>query len=194
MKKNMIILYAHPNKEGHCGAILRITEEELRKNNIEYELIDLYKLDYNPVLQQDEHYTSGHKNISEENKKYQSMIKDADCIMFIYPTWWNGFPAILKGFIDRVFVPGYAFYFKGKIPVGLLKGKKAVVITSTGAPRTLSRIVFKDISTKVLTRHILGFCGIKAKAFYISNAGQYSSKREAEIRFKVEKGFSYLGI
>ena len=64
-----------------------------------------------------------------------------------YLNWWNSTPAILKGFIDRVFVAGFAFKYEGKIPKGLLTGKKAAVIMSTGAPNLFYKLTNVSIKT-----------------------------------------------
>jgi NAD(P)H dehydrogenase (quinone) len=186
----MLVIYAHPNKEGHCGSILRNVEKMFRSRHVDYKLIDLYKIGYDPVLKPSEHYSSGHTEVSGQNKSFQNDITNAGKIIFIYPTWWQNMPAILKGFIDRVFVEGFAFAYKGEKVVRLLRGKQAVVFTSTGASRQITRRFLKDRSTTVLAKDTLGYCGIKAKAFYVSDAENYSSDKEPAISALVKKGLS----
>lgn len=112
----MLIIYAHPNKSGHCGFILEQTIKALDKSGQTYRLLDLYEMNYDPVLKPEEHYTSGQKKVTPDNAAIQQLIKNETRFIFIYPTWWNSPPAILKGFIDRVMVAGFAFRYVGRFP------------------------------------------------------------------------------
>ena len=187
----MLIIYAHPNKTGHCGLMLEEVKLSLDKKKINYDILDLYEMKYDPVLTNEEHYTSEHYNISESNKKIQEQIKAENKFIFIYPTWWNSAPAILKGFIDRIFVKRFAFKYEGKIPKGLLNGK-AVIFTSTGGPRLLTKLYYKDGIVKFLTRDVLSFCGIKAKGFVVDNASTFNDAQKLKVKKKIIKGLDYL--
>ncbi len=187
----MLIIYAHPNKLGHCGLILSEVKKGLEEKKVPFEILDLYEMGYDPVLRPEEHYTSGNREISEENRKIQEMIKNEDRFIFIYPTWWNGPPAILKGFLDRVMLPRFAFVYEGGLPKPLLKGR-AVVFTSTGAPRLIARFYNKDGAVKMLTRDTLRFCGISSKGFVIDKALKLNEAQERKISDKVKKGLKYL--
>src|SRR5690606_40356054 len=99
---------------------------------------DLYDLGFDPVLSPAElkQYEDEEKAISVDVKAEQEAILWADHIIFVYPTWWWSMPAILKGYFDRVFVPGFAFSVSEKGIEGLLKGKKAWIIQTTGSDRS----------------------------------------------------------
>jgi NAD(P)H dehydrogenase (quinone) len=188
----MLIIYAHPNKKGHSGYILAQIENSLKQKKIDYEILDLYKMNYDPVLKNDEHYTSGGYNISPANKKIQEKIKNNSSFIFIYPIWWNNMPAILKGFIDRVFTPQFAFIYQNKLPRGLLKNKKAAIITSTGAPRLLTRLYYQDRGIKILTKDVLKFCEVKARGFVVDRAAELSDNQKNKISKRVHQALSYL--
>jgi NAD(P)H dehydrogenase (quinone) len=188
----MLIIYAHPNRDGHCGCLLKNIEEHLKKRDKEYEILDLYRDSFYPVLKQEEHYTSGHNEVSAEVKEIQRKINSSEKLIFLYPTWWQNMPSILKGFIDRVFTPRFAFIYKGKLSKGILKGKKAAIFTSTGAPRLFTRIFAADRNTKALKKDVLCFCGISTKAFTIDKAEQLTSVQEERIKLLIEKGMKYL--
>jgi len=128
----MLIIYAHPNKKGHCGYILEQVKKRLDKKREKYKILDLYQMKYDPLLKDEEHYTSGSHKVSKNNKIIQKKIKKSKKLIFIYPTWWNNMPAILKGFVDRVFIPKFAFSYKGNFPIGLLKGLANVYINKEG--------------------------------------------------------------
>ncbi|MGM0442206.1 MAG: NAD(P)H-dependent oxidoreductase [Elusimicrobiota bacterium] len=188
----MFIIYAHPNREGHCGYFLKNIIKKLDNKDISYELLDLYREGFDPVLKPEEHYTSGHKEVSQRVKEIQDKIKDNDRLIFIYPTWWQNMPAILKGFLDRVFIPGFGFYYKGIFPKGLLKGKKAAIFTSTGAPRIFTKLFAADRSIKVLKKDLLKLCGIKAKAYVVPSARELNEKNKKKIEKLIDKGLKYL--
>ena len=188
----MLIIYAHPNKKGHCGFILEKVLKKLKTKNLKYDLLNLYASDFNPVLKNEEHYTSGGKKVTSKNKQIQKMLMENDKLIFIYPTWWNGTPAILKGFFDRILVSGYAFEYRLGIPRGLLNKKKAAVITTTGGSVFVEKIILGNHSLSVVTRHTLNFCGIKAKGWMIGSATKLTDKNKNKIKKKVSAIFAYL--
>jgi len=187
----MLIIYAHPTKNGHCGYVLKTVLEVVKQKNIKYQILDLYQMNFDPVLKPDEHYTSGNRNVTPGNKKIQELIAAEQNFIFIYPTWWNNLPAILKGFLDRIFTPGFAYKYENDRPLSLLKGR-AIVFTATGAPWLYAKLLTKDRSIKVLTFDTLKFCGIKAKGFYINNANKLNEEKKKKIRKIALKGIKIL--
>ena len=121
----ILIIYAHPSHDGYHGYFLDQATEEIKKRGWEYDLIDLYALGYDPVLKLNELYSAGKRAVSDQNKEFQQKIQDNNRLLFIYPTWWNNMPAILKGWLDRVFVSRFGFIYKLGVPIGQLKGKKS---------------------------------------------------------------------
>jgi NAD(P)H dehydrogenase (quinone) len=118
-------------------------------------LIDLYLENYNPVISLDE--MNG--NISDDSRIYQKLISESTHIIFIFPVFWFRAPAILEGFLDKVFVPGFAYHFKkiiGKygIPVPLLKDKNVLAIFTHGAPSFPVKTIYANA---VKYRFLLGF-------------------------------------
>jgi NAD(P)H dehydrogenase (quinone) len=190
--KETLIIYSHPNHTGFCGTYLKEIEKILKKEKQEYELIDLYKIKYNPILSNNEHYTSGNYHKAKDTLVFQEKIKHAKKLIFIYPTWWQTLPAILKGFIDRVFVSHFAFKYENGFPRGLLKNKKAIVFTSAGGPRLYSRVILCDKALRVMTKDILNFCGIKSKGFPIGSATKLTPKKIEEIKKTAIRSMKYL--
>ena len=189
----MLIIYAHPGHDGSHAYFLEQIKEILKdKQQANYEVIDLYAINYNPVLQYSELYSAGRREVSPENLAFQEKIKAADCLLFIYPTWWQNMPAILKGFMDRVFVSGFAFVYKLGVPIGLLKNKKAAVFSATGGPRLYSRFFVKDQSVSVLTKDILAFAGIKARGFSVGSSSKLTEVNKPRLRKIAEKTLRYL--
>jgi NAD(P)H dehydrogenase (quinone) len=114
-----LIIYAHPDTESHGKLTLQEVESRLKELNKEYEVINLYKIDYDPRLSARELTEKGYAPdiVTEHREK----INNSETIIFIYPIWWNSMPGILKGWFDRTFSSGYAFkYVNDLLPA--LKG------------------------------------------------------------------------
>ena len=154
------------------------TIQKLEKNKADWEIIDLYALNYDPVLKDSELYSAGRREVSPENLGFQEKIKAADRLLFIYPTWWQNMPAILKGFLDRVFSSRFGFVYKNGLPVGLLKGKKAAAFTTSGGPSLYTHFITGSSSLRVLLKHTLGFCGIQTKGFLLGRAQKLENNKE----------------
>lgn len=131
---NVLIIYAHPNPSSFNGAILEHVQKGLEETNHSVTLLDLYKEQFDPVLVFNEEKKRRDLLNEEETKRYRELVQKADILLFIYPIWWWGMPAILKGFIDRIFVAGFAYKYEGSLPKGLFKGKKAWVINTLDSP------------------------------------------------------------
>ena len=179
-----LIIYAHPKTEGFCSFILQTVAKELKKKDHKTEVIDLYRLNYDTYLHEDEHYTAGNREVSSQNRRFQEKIKEADQLIFIYPIWWYSMPAALKGFFDRVFTPRFAFLYEKTLPKGLLKGKKTIVFHTTGGP-----IAYYMITGNLPKRNIqdlLKFCGISPKIIQFGNAKDLTDSRKRSISKKVK--------
>lgn len=156
-----LIIYAHSNKDSLNHAIVENVMKGLKEAKRKFELIDLYAEKFDPVLVIDAQHKRRDLIHDPYTEKYRKKIEQADQLIFIYPIWWYGVPAILKGFFDRVFVSGFAFQYHGKLPNGLLKNKSAWVIYTIDSPSFFIRLFRKDAEWIVVRDAILKFCGIK---------------------------------
>ncbi|KQL49011.1 NAD(P)H-dependent oxidoreductase [Brevibacillus choshinensis] len=128
-----VIVLAHEGESSFCHEILARVTQALDKQNIEYKLRDLYKMQFQPVFQAEDMRLVEQGTASADILEEQELIKDSELLIMIYPVWWWSEPAILKGYIDRVFTDGFAFRYEEKGPVGLLTNKQAIVFTTTRA-------------------------------------------------------------
>ncbi len=156
-----LVIYAHPGPKSFNHAILERVENILRKAKRTFEVRDLYALKFNPSAGPAEIYHPGVK-APRDVLREQRLVQEADTLVFIYPIWWFGMPAILKGYIDRVFSMGFAYRIDGEKLIGLLPGKRAVIINTTG----VSREVFvregqEEAMRKAIDSGIIEFCGMK---------------------------------
>lgn len=191
----LLIIYAHPNHEGSNGFFLKTILEKLEKKGFsDYEIIDLYKINYDPILKSSEVYSMGNKEVSQENLAFQAKIKKSEKLLFIYPTWWQNMPAILKGFVDRVFTSNFAFKYIFGAPFGLLKGKRAAIFTSTGGPALYNKLIIRNQAIKLLSKHVLLMAGIRSKGFTLSLASRFKESHKNKIIKIANKIINYLDI
>lgn len=168
---NHLIIYAHPNPDSFNHAILEKTVSASVGNHVI--IRDLYQLNFSPILQWQEFQQSITQQYAEDIKNEHQYWQDAELITLIYPLWWMGFPAILKGYLDRVLSYGFA-YTNGDIEsIGLLKGKKMQHFVTLGN----SNEKYKEKGFLSAFEHTLGkglfeFCGIEHVAMhYFGNVG-----------------------
>lgn len=156
-----LIIYAHPDKNSFNHAVLETVKAALEKQKKDYRVIDLYGINYNPVLSYDE--LKGQH--SAQTFEFQKMIKGAGNIIFIFPVWWFRAPAILEGFCDKTFTNGFSYRFKKiigmyGIPVRLLKDKNVTAFISHGAPALPVKTLYVNA---VKYRFLLGFLSFNFK-------------------------------
>lgn len=130
---NHLIVYAHPRKDSMNHAILDTVKDTLEGKGSFVRVRNLYDMKWNPVLSEKDLKDIADGKLPKDIKEEQQYVAEADQITLIYPIWWAGMPAILKGWIDRVFAYGFAYSYNADGSVeGLLKGKKGFIINTMG--------------------------------------------------------------
>ena len=168
---NHLLIYTHLNPGSFTKAVSDEVTKTVEAEGHDVKTIDLYQDKFNPVLEfiDIEHMFMG-KEAPADVKKYQEMISWADKLVFVYPLWWGQMPAMLKGFIDRVFTNGYAFVYTETGADGLLKGKTAhTFLNSGGSNEMLEMSGMQSAITKIHSDSIFGFCGMEAKITFFGN-------------------------
>lgn len=146
---NILIVYAHPEPKSFNGAMKDLALETLTRAGHEVVVSDLYAMGFNPVAGPGD--ISGERNDPEffslpreQTAAYEAgvlssdiaaeieKVRRADFVLFQFPIWWFGMPAILKGWADRVFARGFAYLPGRKYDTGMFKGKLAMVAATTG--------------------------------------------------------------
>ena len=136
-KGRVLVLYAHPCPESFNAAVHEVVVGTLTKSGWEVDDCDLNAEGFSPVLTEIERrgYHEEPANI-EPVKDYVARVKAADALVMVFPVWNFGYPAILKGFLDRVFLPGISFKLvDGKVRPGLTNIKKLYACTTYGGTR-----------------------------------------------------------
>ena len=156
-----LIISAHPNPQSFNRVLVEDVIKATRQAGGETVVRDLYTLDFNPVLSWRELNASMEGIVPAEIKFEQKLITEADLITFIYPLWWMGFPAILKGYLDRVLSYGFAYQNENNISVGLLGNKKIQqFITMGNSIEKYQQLGFDKALKSCLVDGLFNFCGI----------------------------------
>jgi len=165
--KNILIINGHPNAASYNFALAESYKKGVLEAKANVETIVIADLKFNPNL------TFGYqKRIDLEPDLVDAWekIKKADHLVWIHPVWWGGLPAITKGFIDRLFLPGMAFQYRENSVWWdkLLKDKTARIITTLDQPSWYYRLIYSRPSVNQLKKATLEFCGVKpVKVTYV---------------------------
>jgi NAD(P)H dehydrogenase (quinone) len=140
----VMVLHAHPVEESFSHSLYNAVLDTLRANGHHADPVDLYAEGFDPVMTREGRLGYHHvpDNITQDLKPYVDRLMAAEALVIVHPVWNYGFPAILKGYFDRVFMPGVSFVLeggdgldKGKLKPNLKHIKKVVFVTSYGGDR-----------------------------------------------------------
>ncbi|MET3536208.1 NAD(P)H-dependent oxidoreductase [Chryseobacterium limigenitum] len=165
--KKILIINGHPNKDSFNFGIAKAYKDGALQSGADVQEIVIADLDFNPNLQ------FGYQKRTELEPDLINAwekIQWAEHLVWIHPVWWGGLPAITKGFIDRLFLPGFAFKYRENSVWWdkLLKGKTAHIITTLDQPGWYYRLSFGRPSVNQLKKSTLEFCGIQpVKVTYV---------------------------
>jgi putative NADPH-quinone reductase len=162
MKKILVIL-GHPRSDSLSHALGRAYAGGASQT-AEVRIVELCQLEFALTYPTRTAYDNKVQGTLEPDlQKAQADLHWADHLVFAYPQWWGGVPALLKGFIERVFLPGFAFKYRKDSPWQdpLLKGKTARLLVTMDAPGWYNRWVYRNAVHTAMLYPTLHFCGIK---------------------------------
>lgn len=157
--KKITILNGHPNPGSFCESLAESYLKGALETGANCTLLHLYNLRFDPILH---HGFARRTELEPDLLHAQQLIAQSDHLVWVYPTWWGTHPALLKGFIDRTFLPGFAFKYCENSPLWdkLLLGKSARLLVTMDSPRWYNYLIYGDAGHKVMKKAILQFCGI----------------------------------
>jgi len=160
MSKKILVILGHPSKESLCASIAKAYSKGATSSGAKVKEIYISDLKFDLILHKG--YRK-RQHLEKDLQKSQELIKWAEHIVLIYPTWWGSTPAILKGFIDRVFLPRFAFNLNENsiFQEKLLKGKSAHLIVTSGARPILYYFIGGNPAIRHVKKTTMEFCGIK---------------------------------
>src|SRR5712672_3985536 len=150
----VLVVYAHPLSDSFAAALRDAVVAQLRDGGHEVDHCDLYAEGFDPVLTAPERraYNTAHPDLTAV-ESYVARLRAAEALVLCFPTWWYGMPAILKGWFDRVWLPGVAFHNPpggGTIKRGLTNIRTLMVVTTYNAPRWFMLLYMWDPGRRVL--------------------------------------------
>lgn len=160
MKQNILVIVGHPDSSSFCGALAKAYIDKARESGSDVRELYLGELSFDPIL------WKGYNKIQAlepDLVKAQELIQWSNHMVFVYPNWWGAMPALMKGFFDRVFLPGFAFKYRDNSLFWdkLLSGRTAHLMVTMDTPPWYFRLVYRRPGHNQMKRTILGFCGIK---------------------------------
>lgn len=180
----VLVLHAHPVAESYNGHLHRLIVDRLKAQGHEVDDCDLYAEEFDPRLTRDErlNYHDIGPNI-EPVKDYVERLRAAEALVMSYPVWNFGYPAMLKGFFDRVFLPGVSFkMIEGKATPCLHNIRKVNVVTTYGGSR-LRALLVGDPPRKAVNRVLRVIVKPGAPFKYLAHYDMNRSTEETRKRF-----------
>lgn len=171
-----LVVKAHPLAESLCSSLTRTVLETLEHGGHTVVLEDLYAEGFDPALSRAERasYYDGPYAVGAVQNQVERLLA-AEAIVLVFPTWWFGFPAILKGWFDRVWAPGVAYDHAdgfGPIKPRLTHLRRLLVVTTLGSPGWVDRLILRQPVKRILKRAIIGTCApgcrVEMVSFYRS--------------------------
>lgn len=191
----ILLVYCHPVPESFCASVKDAALEGLRAAGHEIDLLDLYAEGFEPVMPAEERRRYNDMRGPADNPfpDHVARLMAAEGIVFVYPTWWYGLPAMLKGWLDRVWTPGVAFSISenGGVITSKLKHIRALgVVTMCGAPMWWSYVVGHP-GKRTILRGMRGLFAWRCKtlflAHYLMDVSSDDTRRDylAKVRAKL---------
>ncbi len=184
---NILVIIGHPDPESYCSALAHAYMEGAKGKAAQIRTIDLSQISFDPNLK---YGYRKRTELEDDLKEAQELIRWADHLVIVYPTWWGTMPAILKGFFDRVLLPGFAYKYRegSSLWDKLLTGKTAHVIVTMDTPSWYNRLIYWQAGHLVMKRNILKFCGIKpVKVTEISGVNASAEEQRKKWLTKVKQ-------
>lgn len=188
--KKILIINGHPNQQSLCGSLSESYFQGALAGNHEARIIHLSQLDFDPILHK------GYleiQELEEDLRKAQNDILWAEHLVFVYPIWWGSVPALLKGFLDRVFLPGFAFKYHKGSPWWdrLLKGRTGRLMITTDAPWWWNKFAYGDPAVRMMKKAVLEFSGVTSVK--VTQLDEIKNKSREGIEGNLKKAYE-LGI
>ena len=189
--KKILIIQGNPDKTSFCDALANAYKAGALKTDAKVKEIQIREIEFDP------HLPLGYKQeivLEPGLVDAQHLIQWADHLVFVYPTWWGTLPALVKGFIDKVFLPGFGFrYRKDSLWWDrLLTGKSARLIVTMDTPPWYYRLFYGRPGHNAMKKSVLEFCGVKPVRISSIGPVKHSKKRKriswlAQVRKLGEK-------
>lgn len=190
-----LVVLAHPLPDSLGGHFTAAVVEALQRRGASVDLLDLYAERFAPALTPAErrgYYAEPAPG--PDVAALQARLAAAETLVLVFPTWWFSLPAILKGWFDRVWAPGFAFDHGVPIKPLLTNIRSCLVVTTLGSPWWIDRLIMRQPVRRVLKTALLGACAPKARFTMLSlhTAEAVDSKRLAAFTKGIDRAVAGL--
>ncbi len=188
-----LVVTTHPLDDSLCKKFTAHVVTQLERNGHQVTVEDLYNTAFEPVLTVAERSSYYGTRFDSSLVKLQAdRLRQAEALVLLFPTWWFGFPAMLKGWFDRVWGPGIAFDHArkyGPIKPRLEKLNKTLVITTLGSPWWVDRLVMRQPVKRIIKLALLGACARNSNLQFLSlyNCEKLHEKDIRKFSAKIQK-------
>jgi putative NADPH-quinone reductase len=193
-----LVVLAHPLPESFAASNARVIVETLEARGHIVDFLDLYAEDFDPRLTAAERasYMTDRYDLSAIASTVER-LRAADALILVFPQWWFNLPAMMKGFIDRVFVPGVAFELDaagGRLIRKLSHIRHFWVVATTGSPWWIVHFYMGNPVKRILKRGVAAFCAkrLDFRMLSLHNMDQATPEKRAAFHERVRKAISTL--
>ncbi|QLK27474.1 NAD(P)H-dependent oxidoreductase [Natrinema zhouii] len=176
---NVLVVLGHPRTDSFCAALADSYVDGAREAGVDVRRLDLAGLKFDPHVRTE---SPEEQPLEDDLEMAQRHIEWADHLAFVYPNWWGTMPALLKGFFDRVFTPGFAFsHYEDGEGAGhrkLLNDKTAELLVTMDTPKWVYRWILRQPGTNAVKRATLGYAGVRTTR--VTNIGPVEDSSPAE--------------
>jgi NAD(P)H dehydrogenase (quinone) len=188
-----LIVAVHPRRRSFNRSVVNAYRGELEEAGHKVECRDLYAMKFAPLLTtRDVGITPGRRPPRDVARE-QAAIRRANVITFVAPLWWSGVPAMLKGYLDRVFCAGFAYVIdkQGNYRPAALKGKRATIVITSGATTAELRAGGTLKAIQNIYGGLLQFCGVKVLGqLYLTGIEPGMSRHDGERHLAAVRQFT----
>jgi NAD(P)H dehydrogenase (quinone) len=167
-----LVVHCHPDLQSYSAALFHAACASLRQAGHELRTIELYAEKFDPVLDLDERraYLDDTAFVEHRVQRHVDAMRWAEHLVFVHPTWWYGPPAMLKGWLERVWLPGVAFLpppAKGRMAAPALRNiRRLTVVTTGGAPWWWLKVI-GDPHRKLFTRGLRALMATRCRTTWL---------------------------
>lgn len=192
------VVLAHPNPDSFSHELARRAASGLASAGHEVQVVDLYAIGFRAAMSPEEReaYHGDRPVLDPQVRTQIDLVRSVEALVFVYPTWWSALPAVLKGWLERVMVPGVGFRFDertGKIRPNLTDIRHLVGISTYGSPKWYVRAI-NDNGRRTLMRALRLSCGWRVERHWLGFHAIDSASHDARTEFaaRVEREMSEL--
>jgi NAD(P)H dehydrogenase (quinone) len=160
---HLLVVYAHPLRQSYTGAVLdSFLGGFAEAGSHTAEIADLYREGLEARFQPEDYAQFRGDAMPEEIRREQARVERAEALAFVFPVWWWSFPAILKGWFERVFSEGWAYQFEPGLSRGRLRDRPTLLLGVGGSRQSTYRKYGYDEAMRIqIDVGLLGYCGLR---------------------------------